>query len=253
MTFHRPCHRSPSPSIARVIAPASAHANGFHRPCHRGCSIPPHLCGDGSAALGLEGPRRSTTESKEGRMRAEGPRHQHVRSNAQNLEAPGVDRDGLVAIPSKRPVLQVRPSPVTVMCHRNSLPRVSRRQLTRLSRLGLLHFLPIGRCCKVTGTRRKGFSCVASHIPGSELVGTARSRPAKLRQNLKTAPSGRIEGHRRGAVGGVGGAGSSLLESYVFSLFRGFSGKTCALFATAISGAASEKFGRPSKENLVHL
>jgi hypothetical protein len=42
MTFHRPCHRSSSASIAYDIAHAIAATIGCHRVFHRWCSIPSH-------------------------------------------------------------------------------------------------------------------------------------------------------------------------------------------------------------------
>jgi hypothetical protein len=118
MTFHRPFHRSPSPSIAYSIGYSIAPANAFHRPFHRGFPIPPHPYGDRRARRGLEGLALHRRHGRKGRERT--PCRPAPR-NLQNRNASGADRARSVASPSKCDTSRVMPAPVTVMRRRNKL------------------------------------------------------------------------------------------------------------------------------------
>jgi hypothetical protein len=181
--FHRPFHRSVLPSIAYAIAYAVGCSVVFPRYCSRVCSITPHPYGVGSAALGLEGPRRSSTGRREQARRADRPRHRRECSNARSLQAPGTDRRQFGVIACEWTNLQAYSAPVTVTRaaagRSNQLPRASHRDNRVIRRLELLRFSSIARCYEVTGMHREGvFACGLPHsrlFIGSNGVRTANA------------------------------------------------------------------------------
>lgn len=187
MDFHRPFHRSVLPSIAYAIAYAVGCSVVFPRCCSRVCSIPPHPYGVGSAALGLEGPRRSLAIRKVGKRRAGRPQLVRWCDNARTPEAPGSDRRQSVAFPSERTAWRVMPASITVTGRSarrsNSLPGAPhrdngvswqlewhRRNIHPLksdenARLFASSGLKPRQKPRCSGSQQ-GFSCVACHIPG---------------------------------------------------------------------------------------
>jgi hypothetical protein len=202
--------------------------------------VSPHTPGGSQAPLSALGGRALPRPGRqEGKRRADRPRHRLERGNARNLEELGVDRYRSAAIWRNWPVSQTHPLRVTVTgvtidCS-NLLPGASHRHNRVMRRLELLRFPSIARCYEVTGTRRKGFSRVACHIPGSSLVGTARSRPSRSGRNARNAAFpwiARPSRPGRGAGGPLPGARSE------FDLLR-------------LVRAASENFGGPSQKTFV--
>ncbi len=200
--------------------------------------LSPHTPGGSQAPLSALGGRALPRPGREeGTRRAEGPRHRHAPSNTDASNSPPADQSRSGAIARKQPVSQIRQASITVS-------HVTRTTTGRSNLLPGASHLPnppkrsatssVARCLKITGT---GFSRVACHIPGSSLVGTARSRPARLGRNLESRGIHAGRGHRTG--GGWGVAGDPGARPIIYLSF--------------LSRAASENFRRPSQKTRVYL
>jgi hypothetical protein len=176
MAFDRPFDRSSIGSNAYSIGTVIAYSIGCYRPFDRVCSIPPHPYGDGSAALGLEGPRLSPAEGREGSRRAERPRHRHERDNAGNLEVPGVDRSRSATPPSECVDVRADTASITVTSRHNSLPQ-------RLTELLALSF---ARLC---------VPCASQHQVRQD------ETPHKPLQHSERTDQRHVSGHQRDIYG----------------------------------------------------
>jgi hypothetical protein len=203
------------------------------RPLRSGSALP-------SATLAAHRSIRKGSKKGQADRGLKGPRHRRECGNAQNPNTHAIDCCQCAGSPGECAALHAHPASITVIGHitarSNLLPRASHWGNGVSRPLELLRFPSIARCHEVTGTRRKGFSRVACHIPGSSLVGTARSRAAQCWRNLESRGSRGVRGHLTGGWVGVAADPGARPIIDVFCLSR----------------AGSENFGRPCNENLVY-
>ena len=188
------------------------------------------------APLWALGPALLRPLKEEGKRRAERPRQTLHTDNARNAEASGTDRRQCVASRLECAALPGEMVPITVIRlsneRSNLLPGASHCDNRVIHPLELLCFPSLARCLIVTGTHGKGFSRVACHIPGSSLVGTARSRSKGCWRNLKMARYSMPKPERTRRGWWVGSKTSAVAIIDLISIFRGPVPKTCCPLVT---------------------
>jgi hypothetical protein len=211
------------------------------RPLRSGSALP-------SATLAAHRSSRKGGRKGQGDRGLKVARHRHEWDNARNSEAPGAAGRQSVAVHSERTALRVTPAPLTVSRtsggRSNSLPGASQRcGITALASARLGPTLgPSASYARTSGSKinalspsrhrfgypmhaGKGISRASCHIPGSSLVGTARSRAAKCWRNVEYAKAAARGLGPFSRSRGVGGNNPARPIIDLSSIFRGPSEK----------------------------
>jgi hypothetical protein len=195
--------------------------------------IPLGMSGCPVSGLGEAGRQVKTIE----KWASKPPRYRDERSNCENAESRWRDRRPSTALATECAAFQHEPTKVTVTwvtCrvtnYDNSLPGASHRSNRVTQPLEMLRFRPIARCLPIIG------GIYARVAAASFTLVERKTRPRDRSRNLEMARYVGDGPAARGGVRGVDGDPGALGITDIFRLLRG----------------AFEKFGRPSKENLVN-